>query len=243
MEFIPLASSSEGCCYLVRCGSQPPLLLDAGVPPNKIMPRIGFQLSSLAGCLITHAHGDHCAYARQLMDRAVDCYASQETCKFIGKGDEPHRWHRLRAVVPQDPFAIGPWSVLPFEAVHDVNGTLGFVIGIEDKKLLYLTDTAYSRYRFDGLTHIAVEANFGEAIMRDNKRSGDVHRDRYRRTFQNHMSIERVVEMLKANDLSKVEEIWLLHLSDLNSDEREFKEVVQAATGCPVYVAQKRGVA
>jgi hypothetical protein len=42
---------------------------------------------------------------------------------------------------------------------------------------------------------------------------------------------------MQANDLSKVQEIWLLHLSDGNSDADRFKREIQELTGKPVYVA------
>jgi hypothetical protein len=34
-----------------------------------------------------------------------------------------------------------------------------------------------------------------------------------------------------------LQEIHLLHLSDANSNEKEFKEKIQKLTGVPVYVA------
>jgi len=43
--------------------------------------------------------------------------------------------------------------------------------------------------------------------------------------------------MLKANDLSQCREIWLLHLSDGNSDENEMRRRVQEATGIATYIA------
>ena len=44
-------------------------------------------------------------------------------------------------------------------------------------------------------------------------------------------------ELLKANDLSKVQQIWLLHLSDGNSDEKRFKREIQELTGKPTFIA------
>jgi len=35
-----------------------------------------------------------------------------------------------------------------------------------DEKVLYLTDTAYCKYRFRGLTHIMVECNHSWDILR-----------------------------------------------------------------------------
>jgi hypothetical protein len=53
------------------------------------------------------------------------------------------------------------------------------------------------------------------------------------------MSLEKCVEYLKAADLSKVMAIYLLHLSDANSDEREFKRAIERETGVPVYVMER----
>ena len=55
--------------------------------------------------------------------------------------------------------------------------------------------------------------------------------------LRSHFSLENVKEFLQANDLSKVQEIWLLHLSDGNSDAERFKREIQELTGKVVYIA------
>lgn len=57
------------------------------------------------------------------------------------------------------------------------------------------------------------------------------------RLLTSHFSLENVKEFLKANDLSQVREIWLLHLSDGNSDQVRFKREIMELCGKPVYVA------
>lgn len=57
------------------------------------------------------------------------------------------------------------------------------------------------------------------------------------RVIENHMSLDRVKAMLSANDLSRVEEIWLLHLSDGNADAERFRKEIFWLTGRKVYVA------
>lgn len=59
--------------------------------------------------------------------------------------------------------------------------------------------------------------------------------------LRSHMSLDRVLTFLAVNDLSAVREILLVHLSDGNSDAKEFKKAVQAATGRIVRVAEKGG--
>lgn len=236
MEFRALASSSAGCCYHVTSGERPPLLIDAGIKFQDIQKGTGFRVSGLAGALISHYHGDHSVAARKLADSAVDLYASAET--FSALGLETH--HRSHGMAPRVPVEFAGWSVLPFEAVHDAPGTFGFVVGDGyGHRLLYLTDSAYSLFKFEGLTHIAVECNYSKEIMRANTASGSIGKERFRRTSTTHMSLDRLVAMLKANDLSKVEEIHLLHLSDENSNEDEFAAEIRRATGRAVYVAPK----
>src|SRR5699024_9625093 len=104
-------------------------------------------------------------------------------------------------------------------------------------KLLFATDTYYVRYRFTGLTHMIVGCNYSMDILEENIASGRVHKAMKRRLSKSHFSLENVKEFLKANDLSKVQEIHLMHLSNDNSDEARFKREIQELTGKPVYIA------
>lgn len=169
-----------------------------------------------------------------MLKAAVGCYASIETWKRLGSTH-----HRAHVITSESQRTIAGWEVLPFEAVHDEPGTLGFLIAGDGAKLLYLTDSAYSKYRFEGLTHIAIECNWSEECLRNSHQRGEVHTQRMRRTVSTHMSLDRAIDMLKANDLSCVQEIHLLHLSDQNSDEDAFRVAVQRATGKIVKVAPR----
>lgn len=210
------------------------LLLEAGIRYADIRRGTGFGVSSLAGAIVSHEHGDHSRAVADVMRAGVDVYASQGTIDALGLTG-----HRLRPVKALQQFRVGSWTVLPFDAVHDAAEPLGFVLAGRTGKVLYFTDSAYCRYRFRGLTHLMVEANFSTEILRRNVECGDVHPAQYRRVLRNHMSLERLLDMLAANDLSQVREIHLLHLSDVNSDEAAFKTAVMRATGKPVYVAGK----
>lgn len=235
LEFRALASSSAGNCYLLSSGSSKPLLIDAGLRLKEIQRAVGFQLSNLAGCIISHGHGDHVRGIQGVLDRGVTCYASRETWMQLGVVNH----HRAQCLCAEQPKQIVDWRVTPFDAVHDLP-TYGFVIdGPIGGRLLYLTDTAYSKYRFEGLTHIAVECNYSRDLLMANTMRGNIHAERFKRTVRNHMSLERLIEMLRANDLSRVQEIHLLHLSDANSDEVEFADAVRRVAGVPVLVATR----
>jgi phosphoribosyl 1,2-cyclic phosphodiesterase len=235
MEFRALASSSSGCCYHVAAPGTAPLLLDAGLGFDVIQVALDHQVSKLAGVLLTHAHGDHAKAVKRLMAASINVYASAETWEEMGETG-----HRAKTIEARTEFPLGGWTILPFEAVHDSPGTLGFVIASpEGKRLLYLTDTGYSKFKFVGLTHIAIECNHSREILAANTMKGVLDKNRHRRTTHNHLSLERLLQMFEANDLSKVEEIVLLHLSDQNSDEEGFRSAVQRKTGIPTQIAPK----
>lgn len=90
-----------------------------------------------------------------------------------------------------------------------------------------------------GLTHILIECNHAADILNENVESGAVPAAMRRRVMRSHMSLSTVKGFLKANSLSAVREIRLIHLSDGNSDAERFKNEIQALTGRPVYVAEK----
>ena len=53
------------------------------------------------------------------------------------------------------------------------------------------------------------------------------------------MSLQNCIKLLKANDLSKLKEIYLMHLSDKNSNEQMFKRAIQEVTGTTVIVCKR----
>ena len=232
MDIKVLASGSSGNCYYVSDGDSP-VLIECGLPWKQIQQGIGFRTSELAGCLISHEHKDHCRAVQDIMKAGIDCYMSQGTAEALGISG-----HRLHIIKAKQQFRIGTWTILPFETQHDAAEPLGFLLANKTgEKLLYATDTYYIRYRFQGLTHIAVECNYSLDILRANVEAGLVEPALKSRILKSHFSLENVKQFLRANDLSRVREIWLLHLSEQNSCEKRFKEEVQKITGKPTYIA------
>jgi phosphoribosyl 1,2-cyclic phosphodiesterase len=245
IQFTPLASSSAGCAYLLTAEHHKPLLIECGLSYAILQKRLweqGVDVTDLAGCLISHSHGDHAKATAKIMAAGVDCYASRECWQTLGLAG-----HRAKDVGNTLYRGIEGWMLYPFRVVHDEPGTLGFMVvdnhgfKSEGDHLLYLTDSAYCPYRFEGLTHVCVEANYDSEILKGNVMAGRLEPSVGARTIGSHASIGTVVDMLKANDLSKVREIHLLHLSDANSDAAAFKQAVQEACGVPCYVAGKNG--
>lgn len=231
MEIQVLASGSKGNCYRVSDGVNP-LLIECGIPWKQIQRGINFQTSELAGVLVSHEHGDHSkAVLNAMKAGVVDCYMSQGTAEALNVSG-----HRLHIVKALQQFQLGGWTVLPFDTRHDAKNPLGFLLASETgEKLLYATDTYYLKYKFRRLNYILIECNYALDILQKNVAAGLVPPVVRDRVLRSHFSLEHMKEFLRANDLSHVREIWLLHLSEGNSDEARFKREIQRLTGIPVY--------
>jgi phosphoribosyl 1,2-cyclic phosphodiesterase len=227
-----LASSSKGNCYHVTDGSTS-LLLECGIKFKEIQKALNFQTSSIAGCLISHEHKDHCKGVNEVMKAGIDVYTSQGTAEALNLSG-----HRYKVIRAKEQFTISTWTILPFDVQHDVSEPLGFLlVNQSGEKLLFATDTYYIKYKFKGLTHIMMECNYSMDILNENISRGSVPQIMKKRLMKSHFSLENVKEFFKANDLSKVQEIHLLHLSDNNSDEERFKREIMELTGKVVYIA------
>ncbi len=233
-----LASGSSGNCYYVTDGSTP-LLLECGISIADIRRGLDYQLSSIEGCLITHEHNDHSRAVKDMMKAGIDCYLSSGTKDILGLDS-----HRAITIKNYQVFNIGSWQITPFDVIHDSEEPMGYLLVSGTNKVLFITDTGSipSPMQFQGLTHVLIECNYSPGIIEKNAQEGLIPPSTKRRIESSHLSIEQTVEFLKSINLDSIEEIWLIHLSNDNSDETMFKRAVQAATAKPVFVAAQREV-
>jgi len=231
MDIEAFASSSAGNCYHITDGKTR-LLLDAGISYKEIQRRLNFKVSAMAGVLVTHEHMDHAKAVKDLMKNGIDCYMSAGTADVLGITG-----HRLKVVRAKRQFQLGTWTILPFDVQHDTLEPLGFLLASGSEKLLYATDTYYLKYQFSGLTHLLIECNHSYEIIRAKADSGTLPLEQKNRLMRSHFSLENLKKFLLSNDLSRVQEIWLIHLSDRNSDAAQFKREIQELTGKLVIIA------
>ena len=226
-----IGSGSSGNAYLIKTGDTR-ILLDCGLPIRQIQRAINYAAAGLDGCLITHSHKDHSRAHRELARLAVDIYAHQDTLEEMG-GRGP-RYHAIRH---REPFNVGGFEILPFDLVHDVTNT-GWLCQSREtgEKLVYVTDTMYIPYKFRGITHWLVECNNTLEAMEENVEAGTLNRGLKHRIQNSHMSLETLLDVFRANDMSKTEQIYLIHLSDANSREAEFRDKVARETGAQIIV-------
>jgi phosphoribosyl 1,2-cyclic phosphodiesterase len=233
MELQIIGTGSKGNAYILSNGDEA-LLIECGVNIKDIKKALNFDLSKVVGCICTHEHMDHSTSIWDVMKLGIDVYSSQGTLKsrFV------HEQFRAKKIASKETFMIGNFKILAFDVKHDAAEPLGFLIEHPDcGKVLFLTDTYYCEYTFKGLNNIIIEANYSKEII-DRKFGADSGKEFLKnRILKSHFSLANCKDMLSANDLSKVNNIVLIHLSDSNSDEIQFQKEVAELTGKNVTVA------
>lgn len=233
MQLTVLNSGSTGNGYVLQNGTEA-LVLECGVPRQDCLAALGWRTSHVAGCLLTHEHGDHAKYVRDYA-QLMPVYTSQGTAEALGQKN-------LHILEPLRTVHIGGFAVRPIPAQHDAAEPFAYIIDHHEMgRLLFATDTYYLRYRIPHLNHLMVECNYSLPILNANIEAGLVPAALKERTLNSHMSLEHLQEMLAANDLTHVVQIVLIHLSARNADKSAFCREIIAATGKPT-IAATRGL-
>lgn len=232
-----IGSGSKGNCYLVNINNTK-ILLEAGLPFKKIQQAMKFRLRDLEACLVTHEHMDHAKSVKELMEAGVDCYMTRgaaESLEVVG--------HRLNyfSKDTNDDYCwkfFNRLAIKPFKAIHDVSEPVSFFIEDFNTKesLVFITDTAYLKYIIPDCDYLMIECNYIKSVLDKKVKDGKIHVSLRNRIVKNHMSLETLIKALKQADFKKLKKIYILHLSDSNSDENIILEEVQKATGVIVEV-------
>lgn len=233
MKLKVIGSGSKGNAYILE-NKEEALLIECGVKIDKIKQALNFNISKVYGCIVTHEHADHSLSINELMKLGINVYASEDTFRKVAYNIKSTR---QKVIKVNTTYQIGNFQILPFDAQHDVP-TFGFIIyHPECGRVLFLTDSFYCKYTFPGLNNIIVEANYSKKIIDSKFGIGSDKEFLRNRILKSHFSLENCKELLKANDISSVNNIVLIHLSDTNSDEELFKREVTELTNKNVYVA------
>lgn len=237
MEIEVLGTGSSGNCYKVKIGKAT-LLLECGLPYKVIQKKLNFKISEIDACLVTHEHMDHAKAVKDLMKAGVDCYMTKGTAEALGING-----HRLKTFRPFEKAryyseVLKNLIIVPFEAVHDVAEPVSYFIKTRDDKesIVFVTDTAYLKYKIPECDVLMIECNYVKAKLDENVRLGNINTNLRNRIVKNHLSLESLVEALRAASLDRCKKIYLLHLSDGNSDEKLIKRTIQETTGIEVVV-------
>ena len=233
IKITSFGSGSSGNGYLID-DSHSQIMIECGVKLELVLRKMRFDLSRVAGMCISHEHGDHTKDIKKVMEStSINIFASNGTLNAINVPS-----HRKTVLKAGKSVIVGSWSVTAFDVNHDAAEPIGFLFENEiGERLLFVTDTYYVKYKFKNISHMMIEANYSLDIIR-----GKVAKENFQvflknRIIKSHFEFSNAKEFIKINKSDQLQEVWLLHLSDSNSDEELFKTEIQGLTGVPVYIA------
>ncbi len=228
MKLSILGSNSAGNCYIIQ-NEKEALILECGIKFSEVQKALGFNLNKVVGAVISHEHGDHCKFIGDFINKRIPVYASTGT--FEVKNIKSN--NILKANTAKK---IGRFTVIPFDLKHDCAEPIGFYIQHpEAGNIVFATDTYFLPFTFPNVNHWMIECNYRKDILD----KSNLDPKRRARLLESHMSFNTCKDALSANDLSKTRNIILIHLSDGNSNAREFQNDIEKAFGKTTYVADK----
>lgn len=162
--------------------------------------------------------GDHAKSVKDAIKAGLPVYSTSEVQLIHPKIKVPKMGEKTR---------IGGFLIQPLEVPHSCE-CFSFIITHEEfGKLLFFTDCSAFKYKVKNCNHILAECNYSEEILITKMCDNEMGRSLY----GNHLELEDTVAALKANFCSTTQSITLIHLSDTNSNEKEFVQRVKDEFG------------
>ena len=231
----PVSSGSHGNLYYVEI-EKDALLLEAGISFSNIQSSLGNRMLAVEGVLVTHEHLDHAIAVKDLLKLGFPVLATRGTIDALSLN------HSLNSLVhyitPGITTQTKNFYIHPFSVIHDAKEPVGFLI--QHKKtgirIVFITDTAYAKFKIDDIDYLLIECNYLSTSLDERVKKGEMNSSLRNRVVQNHMSLEDTLSFLKMNNYENIKRIYLIHLSDGNSDEQLMKKEVQRLTGTEVIV-------
>ena len=201
-------SGSSGNSYALIADNGEILAIEAGCKFLDFKKMIDWKISDVAGCIVSHEHGDHARYIKDFMKSGIPVYTAFETQTAL----ETITGERAIAIPPRRTRQIGSFTVVPFNVPHDTEiECYGYLIKHEEMgQLLFMTDLEYCKYNFSKLNieHIMVEANYDMELV-------DRDEPNYEHRLRGHMSLDTALKFIQTNDNPALRNVVLIHLSEI----------------------------
>lgn len=218
-------SSSRSNLYTVTAANGRRLLIECGVPWPKIEKALDYDLSGIEGCLLSHEHKDHSKAVSNVISAGIEIYGSEETLFYCGVTGN----RRVNIVTPKVIYCVGDFRIQAFDSKHDAAGPLLYIIQVDGECMLFATDTAYIRQRFNiKFSIIAIECSYDIKILQERVDTQTINETVAKRLLSSHMEKQNTIKYLaEFCDLSRCRQIHLLHMSGDNLDKKATRKEVQ----------------
>lgn len=226
-----LRSGSGGnAIFLDACGTR--ILVDAGLPAEVVtqeLASLGVRLDDLTAVLLTHEHDDHAGGAEVLARQArVPVLANEGTIHAGGAvlGAAP-----FERFTTGQPFQVGRLQVEAFAVPHDAAEPVGFLIRAHGETALIATDLGKVTEEVISFARTAdvvvLEANYDLRLLAVSPYPWFL-KNRILSTT-GHLSNDAAARALVVAAPNRCQQVFLVHLSDVNNLMPLARDMVQAA--------------
>ncbi|MCB1621042.1 MAG: MBL fold metallo-hydrolase [Thiothrix sp.] len=233
LRFSVLGSGSRGNATLIESGTTR-VLVDCGfavAETERRLLRLGCPPETLSAILVTHEHGDHANGVGRLSRRyRLPVWLTVGT--FNAMRDHEFRAHHYINV--NQSFEIGPLAIQPYPVLHDAREACQFIFSDGALRLGLLTDSgsisAHMVERLQGLDALLLECNYDARMLADGPYPPAL-RARVGGKY-GHLDNQQASELLQQLDLSRLQQLVGMHLSEKNNLPRHASAALCAGVGC-----------
>lgn len=219
-----VGSSSAANGYILSAGDEN-LIIEAGCKIKEYLAALKYDLSCVTAVLVSHAHSDHARSIEKLQDYGLSVYAPPSVCEIHPKCKCVEHLHKYK---------IGGFTVMPLKVEHNVE-CFGYVIDHADMpRICFFTDTRSFNYKIPNCGCILGEVNYSDDVILDNLCEGHDIRSQY----DNHMSLDTAISVIRRLYSPKLSKVICCHLSDSNADENAIKRRFKEELGLDVLIAE-----
>lgn len=180
LQFLSLGSGSSGNCSYLGVKGRGGLLIDAGVPVDKVLEMLktnGIPAAGIRGILITHDHSDHVRYVypllRKLSDRQhmLPVYCTPRTMAGILRRHTISRriTDHHKPIFHEFPFEAGPFAAISFEVSHDGSDNSGYCLSYGERNFVFSGDlgtvTERADYYMRRANYLMIESDYDAAML------------------------------------------------------------------------------
>jgi phosphoribosyl 1,2-cyclic phosphodiesterase len=232
-EFCSLGSGSSGNCYYLGNGFHG-ILIDAGISAGAIrkhLKEMGISINTIMGVVITHNHSDHVRGLQVLVKKNhIPIFTTQTIWDNLEKQPHPQNIpiDCRRIISVQEKFHLAGFEIEAFPVTHDAPETVGYQIGVGEKKITIVTDLGHicqtSANYLKASNFIVIESNYDEQMLINGNYPYYL---KQRITANNgHLSNKQTADFLAENIHEGISHICLAHLSkNNNTPEQAFQTV------------------
>ena len=166
MRIIVLASGSKGNSTYIE-SNDTKVLIDLGLSyaqTKKTLEEHDVDITEIKHVIITHLHSDHTLGLASFLKRnEAFVYTSKKNFKNLNK-----IVNQERIVLVENSFNLEDININFFHLSHDAP-TIGLLIKIGDKEIVYATDTGYINYKYNEFLEnkniYIIESNHDEEML------------------------------------------------------------------------------